>query len=96
MEKKTKELEMGLDAQKSFAQMYEDRKMNERIGGQMMKLDIVIVQETRNKNWNKGAPIPVLNKGQKLQSRPYFHTNDPDPRQNAIGLRISAAKDPRK
>ena len=96
MEKKTKELEMGLDALKSFAQMFEDRKMNERIGGQMMKQDIVIVQETRNKNRNKGAPIPVLNKGQKLQSRPYFHTDDLDQRRNAIGLQILPAKDPQK
>ena len=38
---------MGLDAQESFAQMYEDRKMNERIGGKMVKLDPVIVQEPR-------------------------------------------------
>ena len=47
MEKKTKELEIGLDALKSFAQMYEDRKMNERIGGQMVKLDPVIGLEPR-------------------------------------------------
>lgn len=44
MEEKFK---MGLDAQKSFAQMYEDRKMNKRIGGKMMKLDPVIIQEPR-------------------------------------------------
>ena len=40
-------LKMGLDAQKSFAQMYEDRKMNKRIGGKVMKLDPVIIQEHR-------------------------------------------------
>ena len=40
-------LKMGLDAQKSFAQMYKDRKMNKRVGGKMMKLDPVIVQEAR-------------------------------------------------
>ena len=47
MEKKTKDLEMGLDALKSFAQMFEDRKMNERIGGQVVKLDLVIGLEPR-------------------------------------------------
>ena len=41
-------VEMGLDAQKSFAQMYEDRYMNKRIGGKMMKLDPIIIQEDRN------------------------------------------------
>ena len=45
MKKKAKEFEMGLDAQKSFAQMYEDRKMNKRFVGQMVKLDPVIGQE---------------------------------------------------
>ena len=33
MEKKVEELEMGLDAQKGFAQMYEDGNMNTRIWG---------------------------------------------------------------
>ena len=47
MEKITEELEMGLDAQKSFAQMYDDRMMNKRIGGKMVKLDPAIVQEPR-------------------------------------------------
>ena len=47
MEKKTKELKMGLDAQKSFAQMYDDRMMNKRIGGKMVKLDPAIVQEPK-------------------------------------------------
>ena len=40
-------VEMGLDAQKSFAQMYEDRYMNKRVGGEMMKLDPIIIQEPR-------------------------------------------------
>ena len=43
----TEELKMGLDAQKSFAQMYEDRKMNKRIGSKMMQLNPVIIQEPR-------------------------------------------------
>ena len=38
---------MGLDAQKSFAQVYEDRNMNKGIVGKMMKLDPVIIQEPR-------------------------------------------------
>ena len=47
MEKKSEEFEMGLDVQKSFAQMHEDRNMNEGIGGQMMKLDPVVAQDSR-------------------------------------------------
>ena len=50
MEKKSKELKMGLDAQKSFAQVHEDRKVNKEIGGQMMKLDPVVTQEPRKEN----------------------------------------------
>ena len=44
MKKKAKELKMGLDAQKSFAQMHEDDNMNKRIGGQVMKLDPIVAQ----------------------------------------------------
>ena len=51
MEKKSEEFEMGLDAQKSFAQMHEDRNMNEGIGGQMMKLDPIVAQKSRKKRW---------------------------------------------
>ena len=40
-------IKMGLDAQISFAQMYEDRKMNKEIRGKMMKLDPIIIQEPR-------------------------------------------------
>ena len=47
MEKVAEKIKMGLDAQKSFAQMYEDRNMNKRVRGEMMKLYLVIVQETR-------------------------------------------------
>ena len=42
MEKKLEEFEMGLDAQKRFAQMHEDRNMNKGIGGQMMQQDLVV------------------------------------------------------
>ena len=38
---------MGLDAQKSFTQMHEDRNVNKEIGGQVMKLDPVVAQEPR-------------------------------------------------
>ena len=47
MEKVVEKIKMGLDAQKSFAQMYEDSNMNKRVRGEMMKLYLVIVQETR-------------------------------------------------
>ena len=47
MKKVAEMVEMGLDAQKSFAQMYEDRYMNKRVGGEMMKLDPIIIQESR-------------------------------------------------
>ena len=50
MEKESKEFKMGLDAQKSFAQMHEDGNMNKRIGGQVMKLDLVITQESREES----------------------------------------------
>ena len=38
---------MGLDAQKSFAQMHEDRNVNKGIGGQVMQLDPVVAQESK-------------------------------------------------
>ena len=44
MEKEPKEFEMGLDSQKSFAQMHEDGNVNKGIGGQMVELDPVIAQ----------------------------------------------------
>ena len=43
MKKVAKKVEMGLDAQKSFAQVYEDGKMNKEIGSKMMKLDPIII-----------------------------------------------------
>ena len=47
MEKVSEEFKMGLDAQKSFAQMHEDGNLNKEIGGQVMKLDPVVAQEPR-------------------------------------------------
>ena len=43
MEKKSEELKMGLDAQKSLAQIHEDRNMNKGIGGQVVKLNPVVM-----------------------------------------------------
>ena len=40
-------LEMGLDAQKSFAQMHEDGNVNKEIGVQVMKLDPIVTQEPK-------------------------------------------------
>ena len=59
MKKVAEKFEMGLDAQKSFAQMYEDRYMNKRIGGEMMKLDPIIIQESR-KEIRAGEAKPSL------------------------------------
>ena len=63
MEKEPKEFKMRLDAQKSFAQMYEDRKMNKRIGGQMVKLDPVIGQEPRKETRTREPQSPFKIRG---------------------------------
>ena len=47
MEKKSEEFKMGLDDQKSFAQMHEDRNVNKGIEGQTVKLDPVVAQEPK-------------------------------------------------
>ena len=47
MKKVMEKFEMGLDAQKRFAQMYEDRHMHKRVGSKMVKLDPIIVQKSR-------------------------------------------------
>ena len=57
MEKEPKEFEMGLDAQKSFAQMYEDGNVNKGIGSQVMELDPVIMRSPEKKN-EQGNPNP--------------------------------------
>jgi len=59
MKKVAEKVKMGLDAQKSFAQVYEDRYMNKRIGGKMMKLDLIIIQESR-KEIRAGKTQPSL------------------------------------
>ena len=58
MEKESEKLKMGLDAQESFAQMHEDRNMNKRIGGQMMQLDPVVVQESRKERRTRKPQSP--------------------------------------
>jgi len=64
MEKKAEELKMGLDAQKSFAQMYENRKMNKRIWGQVVELDPVVRQEPKEKTrtWEPQFPFKIRGK----------------------------------
>ena len=66
MEKKSKELKIGLDAQKSFAQMHEYRNMNNEIGGQVVKLDPIVTQEPREEN-RTGEPQSPL----KIRSKSY-------------------------
>ena len=63
MKKESKELKMGLDAQKSFVQMHEDRNMNKRIGGQVVKLDPVIMQEPRNESRTRKPQSPFKIRG---------------------------------
>ena len=71
MEKMFEEIEMGLDAQKSFAQMYEDRYMNKRIGGKMMRLDPIIIQEPR-KEIRARRPNPRSKYGTNPITSPVF------------------------
>ena len=47
VEEMVEKFKLGFDAQKSFAQVYEDGKMNKEIGGEMMQLDSVIIQKSR-------------------------------------------------
>ena len=58
IEKESKKLKMGLDAQESFAQMHEDRNMNKKIGGQMMQLDPIVTQEPRKERRAKKPQSP--------------------------------------
>ena len=59
MEKVTEMFEIGLDAQKRFTQMYEDRHMHKRIGSKMVKLDPIIIQKSR-KEIRAGKTQPSL------------------------------------
>jgi len=59
MKKVAEKIEMGLDAQKRLAQMYEDRHMHKRIGGKMVKLDHIMIQESR-KEIRAGKTQPLL------------------------------------
>ena len=88
MEKIAEEFKMELDAQKSFAQMHEDRNMNEGIGGKMMQLDSVSNTEYQKRNLNKEDPSRVRNKWQKQQFHPYFHTGGCGPGLDATGPQI--------
>ena len=58
MEKESKEFKMGLDAQKSFAQIHEDWNMNKGIGGEMVELDRIVAQESREEKWTREPQSP--------------------------------------
>ena len=68
MEKVTEKFEMGLDAQKRFAQMYEDRHMHKRIGSKMVKLDPIIIQKSRKeiRAGKTKPPLKIRNKSNDL------------------------------
>ena len=66
MKEVAKKLKMGLDAQKSFAQVYEDRKMNKIIGGKMMKLDPIIIQEPRKEIGTREPQSPFKISGKSI------------------------------
>ena len=59
MKEVEEKIEMGLDAQKRFAQTHEDRYMQKRIGGKMVKLDPIIIEESR-KEIRAGKTQPSL------------------------------------
>ena len=71
MEKESKKLKMGLDAQESFAQMHEDRNMNIGIGGQMMQLDPVVARSPEKKE-EQGNPNPRSKNEVKATTSPVF------------------------
>ena len=76
MKEVEEKIEMGLDAQKCFAQMHEDRYMHKRIGGKMVKLDPIIIQESR-KGIRAAKTQPTLkiwNKSNNL-ARIFIRTN---------------------
>jgi len=68
MEKVTEKFEMGLDAQKRFAQMYEDRHIHKRIGSKMVKLDPIIIQKSRKeiRAGKTKPPLKIRNKSNDL------------------------------
>ena len=63
MEKKPKEFKMGLDAQKIYAQMYEDGNMNKGIRGLVVKLDPVIMHEPREESRTREPQSPFKIRG---------------------------------
>jgi hypothetical protein len=63
MEQEAKQLKIGLNAQKSFAQMYKDGNMNKRIWGQVVKLDPVIRQEPREERRTREPQSPFKVRG---------------------------------
>ena len=68
MKKVEKKIEMGLDAQKCFAQMHEDRYMHKRFGGKMVKLDPIIIHKSRKeiRAGKTKPPLKIRNKSNDL------------------------------
>ena len=68
MEKVTEKFEMGFDAQKRFAQMYEDRHMHKRIRSKIVKLDPIIIQKSRKeiRAGKTKPPLKIRNKSNDL------------------------------
>ena len=68
MKKVAEKIEMGLDAQKHFSQKHEDIYMHKRIGGKMVKLDPIIIQESKKEiRAGKTQPSPkIWNKSNNL------------------------------
>ena len=68
MNEVAEKLKMGLDTKKSFAQMYGDGNMNKGVWGEMMKLDPVIIQESRKeiRAWNPQSWLKTRKKSNNL------------------------------
>ena len=71
MEKESEKLKMGLDAQKSFAQMHEDGNINKEIWYQMMQLDPVVAQESRKERRTR-KPQTSFQERSKSNNHPVF------------------------
>ena len=68
MKEVAEELKVGFNAQKSFVQVYEDRIMNKRVWGNMMKLDPVVIQEPRKeiRAWKPQSSLKIRKKSNNL------------------------------
>ena len=68
MKEVAEELKVGFDAQKNFVQVYEDRIMNKRVWGKMMKLDPIVIQEPRKeiRAWKPQSSLKIRKKSNNL------------------------------